>query len=189
MEPSVIFSAMFFLTFIFSLLLGLYIISLDGKNPLNRMFYNISAALCIWLFCFSIANSASSYEMALFWRRLSVLGWGLIYAFVYHYVVLLTRNDDTSLKKTDYFLIYLPAFIVVFGFGWGPMAPSRYNLQNTSLGWINISLNDAWDWYFYIYYISYVVTSLYLLFKWGYKSEKSEVQKQSWIIMTAFFVA
>jgi len=184
-----IFSAIFFLAFVFSLMLGLYIISLDDKNPLNRLLFIIFAVLCVWLFCFSIANSARSYEMALFWRRFSVFGWGLIYAFVYHYVLLLTRENDTLLKKRDYLLIYLPALIVVFVFGLGPMASARYNLQNTTLGWINISLNDIWDWYFYIYYISYIAASLYLLYQWGYKLEKREAKKQSRIIITALIVA
>lgn len=189
MSSSIFFSIIFFIGFFFCLMLGLYTISLDENNLLNRLFLSISLTLCIWLFCFSIANSGRDYTMILLWRRISALGWGLIYAFVLHFCLLLTRKKDAVLNSKIY-LIYLPAIVVVYAFGISPLAPERYNFVNTALGWVNITPADnIWDWIFYLYYIGYVVASLYILYNWNRKTKNTENKRQAWIIIIAFFIA
>ena len=188
MNSSIIFSTLFLICFVYSLMLGLYIISLDEKSQLNRAFLIMSAAVSMWSFSFAIANSAADYETVVLWRRFSVLGWGLVYACILHFFILLTEENRRVTKPWIYLLIYLPALIVIYFFGVSPMAPMRYEFVNTALGWVNTSGIKPEDIFFYIYYFSYTVISMYLLYNWGWNTKKQFAKKQSRIIIVFFAI-
>lgn len=51
---------------------GLYMIRLDSKLIINRIFLLLSLALSVWMLGFAMANSQRAVEVALLWRCL----WG-----------------------------------------------------------------------------------------------------------------
>lgn len=89
---SEIYSFVFLAMASFYLLLGNYVFILNTKASMNRTFFALCTTLWIWSFSYCIANSASDYETALFWNRLSVLGWGLMYSVLLHYFLILTER-------------------------------------------------------------------------------------------------
>ncbi|NLM98182.1 MAG: EAL domain-containing protein [Halanaerobiaceae bacterium] len=79
---------------------------------------------------------------------------------------------------------------MIYIFSISPMAAERYDFVRTATGWINISPSDIiWDWFFNIYYISYTILSLYLIYKWGRKSDRENDRRQSMLIVVFFSLA
>ncbi|NLM98183.1 MAG: EAL domain-containing protein [Halanaerobiaceae bacterium] len=189
MDYANLFSIIFYTASISSLFLGMYIISLNYKNALNQQFLLISLALCLWSFCFSVANNAPDLNTVLYWRRISVFGWGIIYTLILHFFVLLARKYYGALKRSI-FLFYVPAVMVVYVFGISPLAPERYEFVRTITGWVNISpFDNIWDWFFSLYCTSYILLSLYLLYNWGQRTRRKNNKKQAGFIIAAFLLA
>lgn len=178
------FSLLFFITFIIELFFGVMVVYLNPKGKLNRQFFLISIALCFWSFGFCMSNSADSMEMAFFWRRIAAVGWTVIYAMLLHMLLILTGKDKI-LSKTLYVLFYLPALISIYVFSIsGKISKGQYNLIRGPHGWFNIAVNNAWDWFFYIYYISYILMGIGLLIYWR-KTSDNHKRKQANIMLGA----
>lgn len=183
-------SLILFLAFGIYAFWGMYTLSLNAKRMLNRVFFVACLAMCIWTFCFSIANSAPDYDTVLLWRRMASLGWGLLYALLLHYFLIITRKRRLLEKRWIYLLVYLPGILTVFVFGAHPdLAAGQYNLIRTAVGWINVPVNNWWDWYFNTYYISYAVIGLLLLWQWGRNSHYSDDKKQAYMLIASFTLA
>lgn len=187
---ALLFSIFFFIISVVYIFFGLYIISLNPKAKLNRIFFGICIALFFWAFGFSVAISAPEIKMCLLWRRVSALGWGTLYSMLLHFNLVLTKKDGVLKKWWSYVLLYLPSVIIVFVFAvFSDMAILQYNLINTDYGWTNISVNNAWDWFFNIYYISYTIFGLGLVLLWGRKSCEDQIKKQANIVFFSFIIA
>lgn len=78
---SKVYSIAYFAFSVFYSVVAVYVLSLNIKGSLNRTFFIVNLTLAFWSFSYSILNSARSYEEALLWNRLSVLGWGTMYSF------------------------------------------------------------------------------------------------------------
>jgi diguanylate cyclase (GGDEF)-like protein len=189
MALSYIFSLVFFIAFTIYFILGIYTISINTKNMLNRLFFVSCLSLSIWAFCFSIANSAQDYETALFWRKLASLGWGTVYSLLLHFYLILTERNKIVGKKWLYVLLYLPAVVNVFAFGYSDTARGQYKLINTTMGWINVSANSWGDLYFNLYYVLFTITGLLLLWNWGKKSKDPVKKKQAYLFMSTYTIA
>ena len=66
---SIIFFAVFTVYFFFAI----YILHLNQKAALNRMFFAVCISLCFWSFGFAMSVNAPDAENALLWRRNAVL--------------------------------------------------------------------------------------------------------------------
>lgn len=182
---STTFSIIFFLGFVACSLIGIYAYVLDRKNTLNRLFSFACLCLSVWLFSFSIANSAVDLQTALFWRRVAAIGWGFIYAVFFNYILVFTN----CIKKNSHyksFLIYLPALIVTYSFSFGNINPNQYNLVKTSIGWVNVATSSFWDIFFYIYYILYLAIGLLLLAHWNSENRKKDEKIESYMLIASF---
>ena len=76
---SFLFSMLFFVFFIIYLFAGLYVFFNAPKKPINQISFSLLIALSFWTFGFMIAISAPNYQICLFWRRFSALGWGTFF--------------------------------------------------------------------------------------------------------------
>ena len=56
------------------------------------------------------------------------------------------------------------------------------------MGWVNVSIKNLWDWFFILYYLTYCLTGIYLVWKWGKTESSKNKKKQSSIIMRVFFI-
>lgn len=184
-----IFSAAFFLACTIYFFYGLLILSYNSKSMLHWLFFICCLDMSLWSLSFSMGNIAATYENCLFWRRVASFGWGPIFSFFLHYILLLTENKLLK-KRWIYPLLYMPVLLNLFLYGIYPRTAVRsYNLVQTNFGWINIAGNTILDWYYDLYYISFTVIGIALLFRWGLASKDAAKRKQAFLIGGSFTVA
>lgn len=184
-----ILSIIFYITASFYILLGVYVLYLNAKNIMNILFCLVCASLCAWAFSFSVGNYSNQYEVALFWRRFASTGWGIIFSYLLHFVLILTGQTRMLQKRWIYILIYLPAFISIYVFGIsGKLAESIYQLKYTDSGWINTS-STPWDIFYNSYYGTFVLLSLYLIWRWRRTATDPEISRMSGILLGSFAFA
>ena len=187
MSLPIINSLVFFIVFTVSILSGLYILFLDVKSTLNRVFFFICLALGIWAFSFSISISAPDYKTALFWYRLASLGWGSIFALQLHFFLILTENNSLLKKRWFLLFIYLSSAMFVYVFCLNDtLAMGQYNLVNTVLGWINIYENNSLFQLLVLYYLVFSFAGMWLLWQWGRKSPDINKKKLVKLLLSSF---
>lgn len=189
MTLSYIYSLILFIGFAIYFILGMYILSLNTGSKLNRLYCLACLSLSIWSFCFSITNSAPDYETAILWRRLASLGYGTVYSLLLHFFLILTERTAMLKKKWIYVLLYLPAAVNVFAFGYCDSAKEQYKLIYMSTGWVNISARGWGDVYFNLYYICFTTAGLLLLWNWARRSKDPVKKKQGYLFMLSYSLA
>ena len=185
-----IFSLMFFLACCVYLFWGIYIIRSNPKSNINKVFLFLCFLLSIWSFAFSIANSAANVEICLFWRRIAAIGWTSVYSVILHFIVLLIHKKEKLERKRVFLLLYIPAIINIYVFSFSnSMVAIQYNLIETDYGWANISINNGYDWFFYLYYISFIIASLALVWKWKQRLQDKKIIKQANLIIMTILIS
>jgi diguanylate cyclase (GGDEF)-like protein len=186
---SAVFSVVFCAACAVSAFLGMYAISLNARSGSNRLFFALSLALDIWALGFTLAISASDLSICLFWRRFSAIGWGTFFCLLLHFILALTEQRAVLKKWWIYVPLYFPALVNLLGFTYFPqLNPEQYNLVQTSLGWINIAVNNAWDWFFTASYILYSAVGVCLLWRWGKKSTDRNIRRQAYNITYSILI-
>lgn len=187
MELEIIFSMIFFSTFVIYSAFSIYVLNLNPKFIVNRLFFIVCLLFSVWSFGFSIANSAHNYESALFWRRIASIGWGTVYSFMLHFILALTGKNKILKRRWIYIFIYFPALvnIVVFSL-WNEIASNQYNMVHTAAGWANIQINNGYDMFFNLYYISFFITIIFILIFWGKGTSDSKKLKQRKLLIGSF---
>lgn len=184
-----IFSIVFSSICIISSFLGLYTLYSDPRSTTNRTFFALTISLFIWSFGFAMAISAPDISTCLFWRRFAAIGWGVFYCILLHFLISLTGRNSLLNRWWKYALLYLPSIICLLVFTYIPgLNPNQFNLVQTEFGWVNISIKNLWDWYFILYYLSYPITGLVLVSKWGKSENSRNAKKQSRIILVSFII-
>lgn len=86
-------------------------------------------------------------------------------------------------------MIYCPAIvnIVVFGL-YSPSARAEFDLVRTSAGWVNISGNGIFDWYFYMYYIVFSLACILLLWTWNRVKFDINIKRTVTLISLSFAI-
>lgn len=189
MSLAYIFSLVLFMAFAIYFILGIYTLSINTKSKLNRLFFIACLSLSVWAFCFSVANSAQNYEMALLWRRWSSLGWGTVYSLLLHFFLVLTERSHILRHKWIYVLLYLPSLMNIFVFGYSDTAREKYKLIRIAEGWVNVSANSWGDLYFNLYYVVFTLSGLLLLWSWGRRSNDPIKKKQAYLFMFSYSMA
>lgn len=184
------FSLLFFIAFMVYLFFGIYIIHMNPRQNLNRLFFAVCISLCLWSFGFSMANIAANAENCLFWRRIAAIGWSTVYGFFLHFLLLLTDDKCSGKRLKICYLLYIPSVICFYVFSFSnQIAPGQYSMVYEKYGWVNIGIQNGWDFFFYTYYVSYAIGSLVLLWQWKRKSQNKDVHKQSNMIFTGLIMA
>lgn len=185
-----LYSIVFYSFFILYLSASVCVFLKASKEKINRVFLVLLISLCIWTFGFAMATAAADYQICLLWRRFSALGWGSFFAILLHFSLLLTEKKKLLNHSWIYFLIYLPAAIVVFVFALSNnLAPTLYNLVVTEWGWINQAQNNVWDIFHTFYYVGYSIASMLMIWRWGLAQKEVKIIKQVKIIVCSYFLA
>lgn len=189
-QTSLLFSLLFYGAFVVYLFFGIYILQINPKSSLNRAFLGICISLCFWSLGFAIANSAPDLETCLLWRRVSALGWSTIYSLMLHFFLLLTGTELSKKHWGLFLLLHLPAVVSVYAFAVSPeIAATQYHLVRLSTGWSNSVVQDGWNVFFNIYYISYSVLCLGLIWRWKRKASDRTIRKQANILSISIAAA
>ncbi len=157
----------------FYMILGLYAISLNKRGTINRLFLLLTISLAIWSFGYSVALAAHTAEESIFWRCVTVFGWGIIYCIILH-LVLVLRESHILNRRITLVAIYLPAIINVILYApFGLFGPKQYKMMQTEFGWVNIFPTTIDGYWLFLYYITFGGVSILLLFRWLRKIESN----------------
>lgn len=183
-------SMLFYLTFILYLCLGFFCLFLNKKEALNQVFFWLCMSYAVWSFAFAISNSLNEVQNVLIWRRIAALGWGIAFSLMLHFMLILTENKARLHSLKVRMAIYLPAVITISVFALFPeLTNAQYNLVLTEAGWGNIPSNNFWDMFYNLYYLSFSLITLVVLFKWHRTSQDQQKQQQAFWLLLAFSVA
>ncbi len=177
-------------------LLGTYLVYLDPASKINRKFFYVTTSLLIWAVGFSMSVGAVNEVNSVFWRRVASFGWGSFYAFLLHFIFYMVRDKYHSkifrmIEKYHLeILLYIPALLVIYVFGISnELSEYHYDMTKTIFGWRNLSVPSNWDQFFNIYFISYSMFGLLLLFRWKQKTFLIREKKQATFIILSYFIA
>ncbi|AFA48192.1 EAL domain-containing protein [Acetobacterium woodii] len=182
-------SMMFYILFIIYAMFGTYSLALNKEARLNQVFTCLCCCFSIWGFTFALVNSAVTYEEALIWRRISVLGWGVAYSIMLHFFIILTESKWSQKEKQPILLLtlYGPSALIIFFFGLcGTTANEQIILLKTVTGWITVSSNNGLEKLFYLYYLSFSLISLIMLIQWYRNSTEQNKKNQARYLLLAF---
>lgn len=148
------------------MLMGVYAISLNKRGTLNRLALLLAISLAIWSFSYSVALVAHTAEESIFWRCVTVFGWGVFYSITLHFVLVLGESRLLK-KRMTLVAIYLPAVINVILYApFGIFGPKQYRMVQTEFGWVNTFPTTIDGYWLFFYYITFGVASILLLFRW-----------------------
>ncbi len=181
---SLVFSLLFLSLIPIYLYWGIYIIKLNKKAKENRVFLAICVVVSIWSLGFAMANSAVDINAALFWRRVSAIGWTSVYSLMLHFLILLSHKNLNPKQIKLLGLLHVPAVISMYIFSFSnKLAMTQYNLIKIDLGWTNRSIGDGLDLFFRFYYISYILLSILLVWRWQKRLEDRKIAKKARLII------
>ncbi len=190
MNRLMVFSVIYLTLASLSPVLGYYVLRLNVKGTINRLFFIISLCLTFWALGFSVVIVAPGEGAGVFWTRVAAVGYEIIYSVLLHFTLLLTYHHQILRKKWLYPLLYLPAALCLYVFVLSPgFAQEIYQLEYSARGWVRTTDPNAFDYLFNIYYISAVLGSLLLLRLWKRKDTRPEAAKQANILTVSFVLA
>ncbi len=110
------FAILFFVTAVFSLLLGLFVLLQNRKAPVNQAWAMFTLIMAFAFFSFVNLITSSSKSDALFWDKLLYIGFILLPVFFLHFVleILGVYNEKKMLMFYSYGTAALFVFIMVF---------------------------------------------------------------------------
>ncbi|WP_050740901.1 EAL domain-containing protein [Acetobacterium bakii] len=182
-------SFILYVSFVIYIMFGVYSLTLNKEARLNQVFSLLCVCFSVWAFSFAMGNSAVSYSEVLFWRRISVLGWGVAYSLILHFIIVLTESNWSRKEKRPILLLtlYLPSVIMVFIFGlYHNTATQQILLVRTVAGWAMIGFNNWLDMLFYLYYLGFSLASIILLLRWYRKSGSDRNKKKALYLLLSF---
>jgi len=191
---SVFLFGIFLIAGIIYIYLGGYILYVNIRESLNRIFALVTISLSVWAFSFAIAIVAQDFSNALFWRRVSSIGWGLFYALMLQFIMAMLQNSSLSKMQKykfgwKYIFLYIPAAISIYVFGISSkLSTQLYNLTRTQFGWRNVAVKSVWDYFFNAYYISYSLIGITLLIIFSKRTKLIREKKQLVIIISSFVI-
>lgn len=90
--PSLV-SALFLMIFIVYFFFATYVYHMNETATLNRFFFLVCAALCLWTFGLGLSIISPDENLALFWRRVSAVGRSSAYYLAFIFSLILTENS------------------------------------------------------------------------------------------------
>lgn len=154
--------------------LGFFIIKIDPKAKLNRLFLLWTVSLAEYSLCYSFlygTPAAGSYQ---FWDKLSSLGWGLHISILFH-VILLFIKGNHPIKKGWFLVLYGPGIWVILFETFLAAAARKGAPQFYHANWIFEGV--------YIYVYASVI--IFRVWNWGRHSPLAREQKQARIFSIA----
>ncbi len=169
-----------------STFLGVYTLLQNPKSGVNVVFTLMCGCMALWSFGFSVAIKAPTLAECLTGRRIAAGGWSLLFGIVVHFGLLLIREKGIAVRRWVYVPIYVPAAVMLYVFCLSDqMAEAQYNMVLTPLGWVNVAVNNGWDYLLYAYFAVCFLTTFLLIRKWASFADDITEAKQAKLISIA----
>ena len=173
-----------FFTFCYALWLGTFLFanSKDKGKYASRTTYAACALLGIWSLGAALARVADSYEEALFWQRVSALGWAPVFGVLLHWALSL-YGSQLLRGWWSYLPVYFPALLSLAVFSISRfLVESTQHFVKTVTGWVAMPKADFWNLFSRLYCSSFMVLSIALLLAWVRKLEEpTQRGRNTWI--------
>jgi hypothetical protein len=149
-----------FVTGLFNLLLGVYILLKGPKRMLNRVFSLFAFSLAIWGISEVGHRVADSPEVAYLWMRGGGIGWCFMASLYFHFVLIFTKRETFLKRKSTYVFLYLPPLIFLYLFLTTDLI---YGQQLVKRSWGYTSLPGNIIWTFFLYYFLQYPLGIYFI--------------------------
>jgi PAS domain S-box-containing protein len=160
--------------------LQLLVLRRNDKDNIRRIFA-LFVACCVWWGVAAIFRmSAPTKEIALVWGQVSSLGWITFPSFFLWFVLIFVK-DETILKKKAFFpaLFFLPVILLVVEW----IQPLSVTTEKTVSGWNITWTGSPWVYLYFFFYSSFIIISLYFLYRYYRRTEIKLRKKQALIII------
>jgi len=173
-------SLLSFATSILYLYFGIYVLLLNPRLLINRLFFLMNTGFCVWAFGYTFIYMSDNAGVAFFWYRFSSTGWCLVPGILLHFIIVYTERT----RPGRFFLlpaIYLPGSLFVFRSFTGILYTVSF--EWTDSGIIERGAVDSpWFWAYLVY--NFACLSLSLIFTLAYyRSTLSYRQKKQCLLI------
>ncbi len=179
-----------FLAFFLYLQLGLYVLSVNVKSPVNRAFFYLCCCLIVWSFGAIFVNlspSIANVSTILFWDKLSSFGWVFFPAFMVNFFMVLKREYELFYAKVLRLLVFAFSSLFFMQSLYGKLLVKSYDMSDGFLI-AEANTDSIWYWLFFFYLVLTLGYSVLLLLTWGLKVQTNKEKKQSRIIFITLIV-
>lgn len=173
----------FFMTLSFGIYiyLGIYVLYLDRKAMLNRVFFALCISFGLWALAAYFSNSADSKYDCNIWGIIASIGYCTFASVALHFFLLYTKKYDLLKKWWLYIIIYLPCVIFIYQSLKGNLFIKDYVLGK--YGWYVLMRTDSlYFWLLIMLIVIYGTVSLLLCYFWWKSATAKRDQKQAKII-------
>jgi PAS domain S-box-containing protein len=183
-----ILSLLTYTAFLIYLSFAIYILYLDFRGRLNRIFFLMSLSLAIWSIADTFYYTAGTKETAMIFWRLSTIGWILSPSLMLHLMLIISKNERFIDRYPKLIVLYLPGVVLEY-----LALTTNFYLKDiyiTPLGWADlIDFNLPVTKLFLIYYLSYCLIGLIAVYIYGQKTEDIVEKRQSAVIFITSLLA
>jgi hypothetical protein len=172
-------------TTVIYLAFGTYILLLDIRSRLHRLFFYMTLTLAFWAFCAFWVYEASSAESVRQWVKISFPAPVLFYAFALHFSIVLFRSVRQA--SCLYCLIYIPAvYFTLLNF----TSYTMYSgfIRYGSIWTFEIANDFARGRSFILYYVGYLVACLVLFLIRRRRVESYREKMQSMVLFCSLII-
>ncbi|QOX64754.1 diguanylate cyclase [Anoxybacterium hadale] len=151
--------------------IGVFALLKNRNSIINKVFFALCIAYAIWSFAYSFAYLADTPRDFSLWNKVAAFGWCSFSAFTLYLVLLLTENRFSS--RYIIFFLFLPSaiFLLMALFLFGPEMDTPPLISGI------FYIGD------FIYNFVYTALCIYLLARWGNRSDSLRVKKQARILV------
>lgn len=187
---SVLIYGIYFVAASFSIGMGVYFLYKNINTSLNKLAFLFCTSLSCWCFGAALSLVAKSDEISFLWVRFSAIGMATFYAFLIHYILILTNQEKFLKKKGSKFLLYLPCAIAVYIVAISePITKQLYTLIKTPIGYVFVIENGMWNYLFDLYSLSSMVLGILLVYFWKKQCNDMNQRKQAYLLLLTYYIA
>lgn len=150
-----LFAIIYFVSFSISISLGFYAFAKNPTSFKNKLFLLLCLSFSCWGLSFSQFTIAQTYDQAWFWRRFSVLGWGLSYSIALHFIITYYYSFEKRIDKVKVLLLYIPSAILIYVYGINSQLSSEQaRIVMLRQYWTIESNNTLFELLFLVYFVA-----------------------------------
>lgn len=185
----VLLAGVFHIAALIYLVVGIYLLYINIDSRLNKLAFLFCTSLSCWCFGLALSLMAKNGADSFAWARFSAIGGVMFYCFFLHYIIILAQNDNIMKIKWIKYAIYIPAFVILCHISIAKTTTRQlYNMQQMSIGWINISVPNIWITLYDVYFVSFMIASLFLIYQWRNRENDGQAKKQANTIFISWLV-
>ncbi len=167
--------------------IGGFVLLADRKSAANRFFAALCLAFSLWAFANGRLISAADVHGAWFWHRLAAAAFTVSPAVLFSFVLALTNNAWVRRRPWAHALVYVPGLVYLHRVHTDSLLAQGF--LRASFGWTEIpAAPSLWNVTFDLYYLSYSIAALAMVYRWGRRSDQPKQKKQAKIIINSGLV-